>query len=62
MLNVSYSVQKTILKVGPGVNAERQRDVMVKACFDVRKTQQVELLYFLEMLGKLVLLQQSSLG
>lgn len=31
-----------------GVNAERQRDVMVKACLDVRKTQQVETLYSLE--------------
>lgn len=59
LLNVSCSAQKTILKVRPGVNAGGQRDVVVKSCFYVRKTQQVEMLYSMEGCEKSVLLQNS---
>lgn len=34
--------------MGPGIIEERQRDVVVKACLDVGKTQQVETFYLLE--------------
>ena len=52
LLTVSYSARKTTLKVGPGVNAEGQRGVMVKAYLDARRAQRVASLYLLEGLGE----------